>query len=143
MFLLSLIEKINELLVFCYLDSFCNCQIIRFGGLIRDAKLTLACCYVWTVTPILGNIWKYPFLMNFNVQFYFVIKFVMSGKCSKVKNFSVIQKWLTLLVNRSLNLFSFLTDRYFFKSVGNGFFHQSGVSSLSKVSPVTLIFKKC
>ena len=24
-----------------------------FGGVIQDAKLTLACCYVWTVTGIM------------------------------------------------------------------------------------------
>ena len=47
----SIEKKINELLVFWYCDSLRDSQMITFGWVVRDVKLTLACCYVWTVTP--------------------------------------------------------------------------------------------
>ena len=33
-------KKNHELLVFWYCDRFCNCQVLMFGGVIWDAKLT-------------------------------------------------------------------------------------------------------
>ena len=38
-------------MVFWYCNSFCDYQMIMFGRVVRDAKLTLACCCVWAVTP--------------------------------------------------------------------------------------------
>ena len=40
MFMLSPIEKINELLVFWYCDSFSDCQMIMFGILVVGLYVT-------------------------------------------------------------------------------------------------------
>ena len=36
-----------KLLVFWYYDSFLQLSNFMVGGVVRDTKLTLACCYVW------------------------------------------------------------------------------------------------
>ena len=87
---MQLDRKAHELLVFWYCDSYCDCQVSMFGGVVRYAK-------VWSVTSASIQILFAGFTMDpMSMQ---TAGIVLNSEILLFPNFSTERKLMTLNFN--------------------------------------------